>query len=69
MSSRIRKAAARKVRVSITRKKRARVGFVVEAPTGGETFHLTKREAMTAMFVQVRVSLLQVWRLKAIDKK
>ena len=64
LQKRIRASAANKVLVVITNRTRAKNGFVVENPDGRETFHPTKREALSAMLAQVRCADVKRWSLR-----
>lgn len=67
LERRIRKRAEAMVVVKITRKIRSRKGFEVRYPDGHFTMHGTRREAMVAMEVAIRVNTPQVWEIKPID--
>ena len=66
LENRIRRIAAKKTVVIITRRCRSRRGFAVVRPDGLAIHYPNKKTALAAMLAQLRTAFPATWQLKAV---
>lgn len=66
-ATRIRRLAARKVRIEITKRKRGCL-FVVTGPDGHEHIAVSRTEALNVLLVRLRCWTVEPWKIQARAK-
>ena len=64
IEKRIRRTAAKKTIIIITRRTRSRRGFLVIRPDGLPIHYPNKKTALAAMLAQLRVAFPALWQIK-----
>jgi hypothetical protein len=66
IKTRIRKIAAAKTKVTVTRRSRSKNGFIVIDPDGRRNIYPNRKTAFAALLAQLRCARVQEWRLAVL---
>lgn len=65
IETRIRKLATKKVKVTITKRRRCQEGFTVIDPNGNTHFEPTRKGALTNLLVKLQCASVPQWKIVA----